>query len=111
MMTWNEYHTTLIPLISKFGAIHYSKQDISDGFYYWKSRQVSELLDEINRSISFNQPMSLKNVSSNEKRPERTKWQPEIYHQTEGYLERFLKQNDSTSLVDLLNKERAKLRK
>jgi hypothetical protein len=55
--------------------------------------------------------MSLKNVSSNEKRPERTKWQTETYHQTEGYLDRFLKQNDSTSLVDLLNKERAKLRK
>ncbi len=110
MISWQSYNQTLIPLIQKFGAIHYSKETIQKGYFYWKSKNQADLLDEVNRSISFNQPFELVAVQDNSKRPERGKWSPDPCHITDGALDRILEANNVTSVLELLDKERERVR-
>jgi len=109
-MTWLTYNQALIPLIQKFGAVHYPKDVIQKGYFYWKSKDQSELLNEINLAISFNQPLELVPSPDLTKRPERCQHTPEAFHQTERFLERFLELNNCTDLIDCLEKERLKVR-
>lgn len=109
-MTWNDYNVALTPLIQRFGAPHYPKDVIQKGFFYWKSKNKEELIEEINRSISFNVPLELNPTQVQSKRPERTKWTPEQYHQTDGFLDSLLKANKVSSVIELVQKEREKIR-
>lgn len=110
MISWNCYNTSLIPLIQKFGAIYYPKDVIQKGFFYWKSRNQSELIEEVNQAIAFNQPFDLIPVVDSTRLPERSKWTPEPCHITEGALERILEANNVTSVIELLDKERERVR-
>lgn len=110
-IAWKDYCNALTPLIQKFGAIHYPQDAIQKGYYYWKSKDQADLMDEINRAISFNQPMALIPAQDQSKRPDRKYWQADTYHQTEGFLETFLEKNKVSSVLELLDKEREKHRK
>lgn len=109
-MTWNDYNVALTPLIQRFGAPHYPKDVIQKGFFYWKSKTKEDLIEEINRSISFNVPLEINPAQDKSKRPERHKWTPEEYHQTEGFLDNLLKANKVGSVLELVQKEREKIR-
>lgn len=108
MISWQAYNHALIPLIQRFGAIHYPKDVIQKGFFYWKTKDEALLLDEINRAIAFNQPLEL--VPASIPRPERSSYQPETYHQTDGFLDAMLEANGVTSVIELLEKQREKVR-
>lgn len=110
MISWQNYNHAIIPLIQRFGAHHYPKETIQKGFYYWKSKDQAELLDEVNRAVAFNQPLELVKAVDQTKRPERTKWEPEEYNQTEGFLSEFLDVNQVSSVIELLDKERERIR-
>lgn len=110
MIIWQAYNHALIPLIQRFGAIHYPKDTIQKGFFYWKSKELIDLQDEINRSIAFNVPLTLIPAQDESKRPDRHKWRPEVYHQSEGFLETFLKDNKVCTVLELLDKERERIR-
>lgn len=110
MISWQAYNHALIPLIQRFGAIHYPKDVIQKGFFYWKSKDESLLLDEVNRAVAFNQPLELIPAVDNSKRPDRQSYIQETRIITEGALDRFLEANNVTSVLELLDKEREKIR-
>ena len=100
-MTWNEYNTALVPLIKRFGAV-YSRDHISKSFYHWKSRPQSELIDFVNRCITFNQPDSLEfKIKPPYHKPYEFVENCSI---TPGYYESLLAANGVTSIVDLIKK-------
>jgi len=111
MISWQAYNHALIPLIQRFGAIHYPKDVIQKGFFYWKTKDEALLIDEINRAVAFNQPLELIPTVDNSKRPDRQSYTPETRVITEGALDRFLEANNVTSVLELLDKEREKVRR
>ena len=110
MISWQAYNHALIPLIQRFGAIHYPKDVIQKGFFYWKTKDEALLIDEINRAVAFNQPLELIPAVDNSKRPDRQSYIPDTRIITEGALDRFLEANNVTSVLELLDKEREKVR-
>jgi len=110
MISWQAYNHALIPLIQRFGAIHYPKDTIQKGFFYWKHKEQAHLIDEVNRSIAFSQPLELIPAVDHSKRPDRQSYTPETRIITEGALERLLEANNVTSVLELLDKEREKVR-
>lgn len=109
-VNWIAYNQALIPLIQKFGAVTYSQNEIKQGYFFWKKRNLSDLIEQISLSISFNQPLELIKAVDQSKRPERSQWQPEEYEQSEGFLDNLLKSNNANSVMDLVDKYRASLK-
>lgn len=106
-MKWQEFNITLQPLIKKFGSFKYTTQYISSNYFYWKDKPQSELLELVNECISFNQQLDLKPATNKEIYLNST--QQYIQHMdnltiTEGYLDKLLKDNDCSSVKELVLK-------
>ncbi|MBP9693155.1 MAG: hypothetical protein KBE16_00395 [Alphaproteobacteria bacterium] len=106
-MDWKSYNVTLQPLIKKFGSFKYTTQYISSNYFYWKDKPQSELLELVNECISFNQQLDLKPATNKEIHLNST--QQYIKHMdnltiTEGYLDQLLKDNDCSSVKELVLK-------
>lgn len=104
-MTWQDFNTTLQPLIKKFGSFKYTTQYISSNYFYWKDKPQSELLELVNECISFNQQLDLKPATNKEIHLNST--QQYIQHMdnlqiTEGYLDNLLKENNCSSVKELV---------
>lgn len=104
-MVWTEYNITLQPLIKKFGSFKYTTQYISSNYFYWKDKPQSELLELVNEAISFNQQLDLKPATNKEIHLNST--QQYIHDMnnlqiTDGYLDKLLKDNDCSSVKELV---------
>jgi hypothetical protein len=102
-VTWQEYNSSLIPLIQTFGDF-YSQDKIKTGWFYWKSKPVHALNDEVNRAISAQIPLSLNIIPDNSKSPTRSVYKHDKYDITDGFLEDMLKKYEVTSCVELMFK-------
>lgn len=57
-MQWKEYTDAIQPLIKAFGAI-YSKDEITKGYYLWKSKPKQELITLVVNAIDKGQKLDL----------------------------------------------------
>jgi hypothetical protein len=117
-MNWSEYNILIQPLILKFGAHKYNSAYISDQFFFWKSKDKSELLELVNECISFNQQLDLKPKQSQESKSSGSSVHvnnTQSYIQsmsdlkiTDGYLQNLLNSNGCSSLLELVEKQKIK---
>jgi len=106
-MDWKTYNVTLQPLIRKFGSFKYTTQYISSNYFYWKDKPQSELLALVNEAISFNQQLDLKPATNKELFLNSTQSYINEMNNlkiTEGYLDKLLKDNDCSSVKELVLK-------
>jgi hypothetical protein len=110
-MDWQTYNTTISPLIKRFGSFKYTVKYITNHFFYWKEREQSELLDIVNQCISFNQELDLKPATNKDTGINSTQSYIESMDNlqiTDGYLQRLLKANNCSSLLELIQKQKDK---
>lgn len=106
-MQWDQYNITLQPLIKKFGSFKYTTQYISSNYFFWKDKPQSELLALVNEAISFNQQLDLKPATNKELFLNSTQSYINEMNNlkiTEGYLDKLLKDNDCSSVKELVLK-------
>jgi hypothetical protein len=108
-MSWEQYNILIQPLILKFGAHKYNSQYISNQYFFWKSKDKSELLEIVNECISFNQQLDLKPKQQFSQNINPTKNHIEMIDNlkiTDGYLDNLLKSNNCKNLLELIDKQR-----
>lgn len=107
-MIWTEFCNCLIPMRQKFGKNCFSDEQVKKGFEQWRNKPQSELLALVNESLSSGVVFILYTHEVKQTRPERTIWKADKYNQTEGFLDRLLALNGCKSVMELVDKEKAR---
>lgn len=108
-MDWNEYNIAIIPLIKRFGA--YDPQEIKTGYYYWKSKHQSELIENVDLAISIGTKLDLVKKPIIEYKVNidtKNKWKEDLENRviTDGYMDKLINDSNCSSLVDLVFKNK-----
>lgn len=102
-MTWNEYNQAIGPLV-KCPAFSYSTEEIRKGYYRWQREPQAELKKFIDISLSTGLKLDLTQpiYHKNDNHPSREVWKSEPKIITDGFLDNLLKENDASTLLDLV---------
>lgn len=107
-MTWIEYNEQVFKLVKFFGGDLYQKKNIEDGWVYWKSLDKQQLASEVEFAIFQNRPIDLKLIGIKSKPTKLVKYVNPDDHILKDYdpdyLDKLLKQNNASSLWDLVEK-------
>lgn len=104
-MTWQQYCAGVTLLVKHFGA--YSKQEIDLGFNYWRNRQHSEFLQEIDLSFQTGKRPELNKQNKDfKKMPFYVQYQHDERIISDDHLDKILKENDAQSLSELIFKKK-----
>jgi len=107
-MTWIEYNEQVFKLIKFFGGDLYQKKNIEEGWALWRTIDKAILHSAVEFSIFQNKPIDLKQEALRCKPQKKQSYlNPDDYvfkDYDPDYLSKLLKENESSSLWDLVQK-------